>query len=97
MHIFDTDTSSTIRVTVMPPLRSETFRETLSGLQIRIWSQISVTQVVSVLTGSYQSYIKNFIIWVKNICIHSNTPTDYVNDYKIHNTPLTCGVRCLEY
>lgn len=33
MHIFGNDTSSTIYVMVMPPLRSETIGETFSGLK----------------------------------------------------------------
>ena len=88
MHTFGTDISSTIRVMVMPP-------------KIGMVPNVSDTSFVGFnrqhILLCYQSHIKNFIIYIQNICIHSKTPTDYVNDYKIRNTSLTCGVKCLEY
>jgi len=41
MHIFGTDTSSTIYVMVMPPLCSEMYGETFSGLKIGMISDKS--------------------------------------------------------
>jgi hypothetical protein len=75
MHIFGTDTSSTICVMVMPPFRSEMFGETFSELKTGMVSdKCCVGLDIYHILLSYQSYTTNFIIYVQNICIHGNTP-----------------------